>query len=45
MQCKTINNKLLLNTNGYDIPIDYVLMSVGHLVHVLLLVYNKMEHV
>ena len=36
---------LIVYTTENIIPIDYVSMSVGHLVHVLLIVYNSTEHV
>jgi len=42
----TLLQKFLLYTTENIIPIDYVSMSVGHLVHVLLIiVYNSKEHV
>jgi len=42
---QTLLQKFLLYTTENIIPIDYVLMSVGHLVHVLLIVYNSTKHV
>jgi len=37
------NRKFIFDTT--ELPNDYVWMSVGHLVHVLLTVYNATEHV
>jgi len=35
----------MVNKDEYISPIDYVSVSVRHLVHVLLIIYNSMEHV
>ena len=40
---QTLLQKFLLYTTENIIPIDYVSMSVGHLVHVLLTVYNSTQ--